>query len=424
MKHGLTFFVLLAATGILSVPWGRLPTCLSSEADWQSTPRNTGKMPVAPSTGETPAARAVPAEGDPFAAALAGVDGNWQITLDVGGKPRTMPAADLAWWGTCNEPAKGPVVVLARGGLLAADVTGADKDQLAAESDLLGTLKLPLDSLAGVVLRLPADRHGRDRLLDRVASAAGESDRLLLDNGDEVTGLIEAIDGGQVKLKAEVGPLTVEFRRIVAVIFNPALRQKPAGAGFFAWVGLSDGSRVPAERLVVNAATAELTVIPGQTWTAASKELVLLQPIGGRATYLSDLKPAEYRHLPYLSLAWPYRRDRNVTGGLLRGDGRLYLKGLGVHSAARLTYLLEPGWKRFRAELGIDDSTEGRGSVDFRVFVDKKQVFISEPIRGGGRPVPLSIDLAGAKRLDLVVDYGEQGDVMDHADWLEARLVK
>ena len=76
-------------------------------------------MPVAPSTGETPAARAVPAEGDPFAAALAGVDGNWQITLDVGGKPRTMPAADLAWWGTCNEPAKGPVVVLARGGLLA-----------------------------------------------------------------------------------------------------------------------------------------------------------------------------------------------------------------------------------------------------------------------------------------------------------------
>ena len=33
-------------------------------------------------------------------------------------------------------------------------------------------------------------------------------------------------------------------------------------------------------------------------------------------------------------------------------------------------------------------------------------------------------DLAGAKRVDLVVDYGEAGDVLDQADWLEARLVE
>ena len=39
-------------------------------------------------------------------------------------------------------------------------------------------------------------------------------------------------------------------------------------------------------------------------------------------------------------------------------------------------------------------------------------------------PQAVSIDLAGAKQLDLVVDYGEAGDVMDHADWLNARLVK
>ena len=67
-----------------------------------------------------------------------------------------------------------------------------------------------------------------------------------------------------------------------------------------------------------------------------------MQPLGGRAVYLSDLKPAEYRQTPFLDLPWPYRADRNVTGGMLRRGGRLYLKGLGVHSAARLVYAINP----------------------------------------------------------------------------------
>ena len=52
------------------------------------------------------------------------------------------------------------------------------------------------------------------------------------------------------------------------------------------------------------------------------------------------------------------------------------------------------------------------------------QKFSSPPIRGRMPPQAISVDLKGAKRLDLVVDYGEAGDVMDHADWLNARLVK
>ena len=74
--------------------------------------------------------------------------------------------------------------------------------------------------------------------------------------------------------------------------------------------------------------------------------------------------------------------------------------------------------------MGIDDSTGGCGSVVFRVLVDGRQRWASGPVRGGARPVPVSIDLAGGKRLDLVVDYGERGDELDHADWLNARVVK
>ena len=101
--------------------------------------------------------------------------------------------------------------------------------------------------------------------------------------------------------------------------------------------------------------------------------MVFLQPLGGRAVYLGDLRPAEFRHVPFLDLPWPYHADRNVTGGRLRSGGRLYLKGLGVHSSARLTYLLDEPYERFEAELGIDDSTDGGGSVRYRVYVDRPE---------------------------------------------------
>ena len=116
--------------------------------------------------------------------------------------------------------------------------------------------------------------------------------------------------------------------------------------------------------------------------------------VPGRAVYLSDIRPDEYRFLPYLETKWPYKTDRNVTGGQLRCGGRLYLKGLGVHSAARLSYRLDRPWSRFQAEVGIDDSTGGRGSVGFRVFVDGKQKYASPPIRGGMPPQAISIDLS------------------------------
>ena len=123
-------------------------------------------------------------------------------------------------------------------------------------------------------------------------------------------------------------------------------------------------------------------------------------------------------------MKWPYRADRNVTGGQLRCGGRLYVKGLGVHSAARLSYKLDRPWGRFQSEIGIDDSTAGGGSAGFRVFVNGKLKYTSPAVRGGTPPRAVSVDLAGAKQLDLVVDYGEAGDVLDHADWLNARLVR
>ena len=255
-------------------------------------------------------------------ARLTSVDAQGKLVFDVAGKPRTLAAADLVSWGQPAELRKGPILVLADGGYLPAALLGADKSDLSVDSARLGTLKLPLDSLAGIVFRPPPHPAELDALLDRVARGQGQTDRLILDNGDELTGLIEAetLAGDKLKIKGNLGPVEVAVRRVVALIFNPALRQPPAAdhgeRARRRGVDRPERRRPPAGRpLHLEGDSLELTTLSGAKWKAAAKDLVFLMPQTGRAVYLSDIRPDEYRFLPYLETKWPYKTDRNVTGG-------------------------------------------------------------------------------------------------------------
>jgi hypothetical protein len=369
-------------------------------------------------------ADAVPVEGPAFAAELAGVDAQWQVTLRAAGASRTLPAADLVRWGSPAEVRQGPLVVLADGGFMAAEVIEADKQALSIDSDLFGLVKLPLESLAGIVFQSPSDRQARDVLLDQVAKAVGRTDQIRFANGDQLTGRIDAIKSGTLTLQADVGPASVDLSRVKVLIFSPALRQRTATQGLSAIVGFRDASRLIVRRLEVDRQSVSLDLAGGlKLQSNRPQDLVLLEPRAGGVAYLSDLKPSGYKQVPFLDLPWPLQVDHNVTGGMLRAGGKPYLKGLGMHSAARLTYLLEKPYRRFQAELAIDDATEGQGSVRFRVLLDGREKLATGVIRGRMPPLPVSIDLAGVKQLDLIVDYADRADEMDHADWLAARLI-
>jgi hypothetical protein len=51
-------------------------------------------------------------------------------------------------------------------------------------------------------------------------------------------------------------------------------------------------------------------------------------------------------------------------------------------------------------------------------------VLFDEAIRGADEPRQLDISLAGVRRLQILVDYGEDLDVGDHLNLCEARIVK
>ena len=117
----------------------------------------------------------MPLSGEPFRAELIAADADWQLTFRSAQEQRTMPAADLVCWGQCPEQGRGGALVLADGSLLMAEVVAADKEQITADSDLFGTVKLPRQSLSGVLFHSLSNRSDADKLLDRLVRPAAEA---------------------------------------------------------------------------------------------------------------------------------------------------------------------------------------------------------------------------------------------------------
>jgi hypothetical protein len=370
------------------------------------------------------AATVIPATGARFEGQLQSVTADGQATFLVDGARRAMPLVDVARYGALVEPGQGIEVLLAGGGLIVADAVHSADEKLHIESSLLGELAIPLEFVAGVVPEPPRDPQDRDHLINRVLDTAARSDRLLLANGDELTGTISSLTGTAVTIESQGQKLTVDLPRIAAVAFDPSLSATPHGGRDRVLVGLRDGSRIVVASVVANEKEAQLTMPDRTTWTVPADALVCLEPLAGTAKYLSDLTAESYRHLPFLSQSWPYRGDANATGTQLRAAGHPYAKGIGMHSAARLTYRLDKRYRRFAAEVALDDQVAKRGAAVFGLFVDDKLAWKSEMIRGGIAPVPVDIDVTGAKRLSLIVEFGDRGDELDRANWLDARLVE
>jgi alpha-galactosidase len=111
--------------------------------------------------------------------------------------------------------------------------------------------------------------------------------------------------------------------------------------------------------------------------------------------------------------------DRNP----LRLKDVVYPHGVGTHAISNLRLDLKGAATRFLAMVGLDDERTGQGSITFEVWVDGKKVFSTPALHGGDAPVPVDVDLTGARKLHLQVGDAGDGITNDHADWAGALLL-
>lgn len=164
---------------------------------------------------------------------------------------------------------------------------------------------------------------------------------------------------------------------------------------------------------------------PQSTLILSVNEISLVQVLGGRVQYLSQLQPVDVEESTVLAPPQPYRMDRSSQGDAINIAGKRYPWGIGVHADSRLAFDLGKRFQEFRADIGIATRIGDRGSVVFEVFGDGKSLFRSQVVTGREpKPIEVQVPIAGIEQLTLQVTNSGDLDLGDVANWGSARVIR
>ncbi len=118
--------------------------------------------------------------------------------------------------------------------------------------------------------------------------------------------------------------------------------------------------------------------------------------------------------------------QKNARGGRpMHIVDKEYTRGLYCHAPSKIIVRLPGPGARFTAIAGVDSNDQtsgGRGSVDFSVKVGGAEKFRSGVMREGMPGKPVLVELDGATEFVLQIEETPDGISCDQADWVEAKI--
>ena len=279
------------------------------------------------------------------------------------------------------------------------------------------------------------------------------SDLLVIRKKDAVDfteGVVQSVDENHVNFKLDGDPFSVPRAKVDGLIFyhkNSDTFGEPVCV-----VEDANGWRVNAKGVLAVTYGTVLLMGPNDQWKGmhlpigwlmaeSLAGIQILIPVSdftrldfsaGKINYLSDMEPESVRWTPYLEIGkaseaikrfYAPKRDEGREHQPLSIDGKTYAKGLALYSRTELEYRVPSGSKKLQATAGIDTSVRDVGHVQLVISADGKKLF-DHPIGGSDGAVPIDLDVSGAKRLSILVDFGEGLDAGDYLNLADARIVK
>jgi len=149
---------------------------------------------------------------------------------------------------------------------------------------------------------------------------------------------------------------------------------------------------------------------------AAVSEQVTTLPLGDALSETAEvgwLKPASNR-IP---------RNGEIESPLL-DSGKIHATGLYAHAPSKYLFNLGGKWKSLRGEAGLHSRMQGKAfGVIFVIKADGKEVFRSAAIRDSANP-KYDLDVAGVKRLELIVEKATDRNGGNWGLWLDPTLYR
>ncbi len=353
------------------------------------------------------------------------------VTVTTKDKPVTVPAKDLAEV-TFAPPAPDPMNVAGRkiirtagGGLLAAETIAIADGRVTLKTALTGEVTMALDKVIEIIL--PGEKATAAAVLtksDRAGTTTEKtSDRLFVRTPRgrflAVTGALTGLSAEKISFDYDRESRTIDTAKVARIVLA---QTQTAAAGGLA-VG-TDGTRLPFGSVTMKDGQFALTGTPFGPLALQVGQLAALRFGTDRVRYLSEMKPTRVAQAGTLGPGLPHRRDLSARGRPLQLDGRIYARGLGLHSRCELTYALAGQYRQLLARAGIDDGARPGGHATLTITADGKTLLGPLILTGKDPSRPIRLDVAGADILTILVDFGDNLDIGDHVDLADARLIK
>ncbi len=411
---------------------------------------SAGRAFAQPDTTRPNTAQLQLANGSPLQARLLALGEDWNLTVATGEDTRRFGGHEWFSWGVFRPAVAGHHILLNDGSQLTGTVVSLTQTDVIVDNTLWGTVKIPQHSVVAIVLAPPQPWSARDRLWDRLLtprrSATTQTPRsprdlVVLNTGDDAHGRLILPPEAPPRLPFFLPDVTLRLdplgeqvvisaKRIAAIRFAES---KPATTMSYGVIGLRDGSRCHARQVRFEQQSLRLALVCGLELSTQARSLaesiqyLRSPPLGWRP--LDADSPADQLHVPLFQRQVPARLRRSAADSRLRVAGAEYQHGIGVFGRGRVVYDVPAGAVEVVTQVAIDEQAGEGGSVLFRIYVENEDgewtPGAQSPLMiGGMSPHNMAVDLHDAKRIALITDAADHGEVLDYANWLNLRWVR
>jgi hypothetical protein len=266
-----------------------------------------------------------------------------------------------------------------------------------------------------------------------------------VEEGDNTTSVTEvALDQLEGTL-LDAGPESVQFEydgekidirheRLEGIVYyHPARREFSAPACKLVDVG---GSAWSIKSLQLADGRLKSTTVGGVALDLPLAAVAKIDYSVGNVFFLTDLEPDTGAgdtavSLQPAAMSFKFGRVFGVRNGPPLGTTRFSIggaafdNGLSLHSPASLVYRVPEGVRWLHAQAGVDDSVVVPGVFDLVVLGDGKEL-VRHRFAGAEnrKPIPIDLEIAGIRRITIVLDPADGQDIGDQLDLCDARMTK
>jgi hypothetical protein len=238
-----------------------------------------------------------------------------------------------------------------------------------------------------------------------------------------VKGLVQSMDADSLHFRFDDQDRKIALSKLVGFVQGAGERAK-AQVKFHQRVRLDSGDEISGMLTAASSDAITLTTTGGTQLRLPVAKVYTIDFVDGRLVYLSDLRPEKVEQTPYFGRVMPWRADQALGGGPLRLSDGEHTRGIAMHTRCLLEYDISGAFERFDAKVGFEQPAGKKGTAIVRVLGDGKMLFENADARGDQPAQAVDLDVKSVRHLTIEADFGKVPEVGGRVIWGDARLLR